>query len=270
VGNHDFVPQLARLQVTYQVVVDHGKFARQVGLDVQVAVVGFDAGRHTNNVRYGGRWRNGNAVGVAHAVLLDMTAQRLPVQRAPVVNFDVAAAFVTQHGQCVLGQDAAIPQGPLEAGIGAALGGQFAGSPVSVIAGGFHGAVRELDGGIRCKRHAHHVQAILEAHDAHTDRAMTHVGVACFGHGVVVDVDDVIKHAHGDADRALELFVVQHVLAAGVLLQVGGKVDRAQVAHGDLGVAGVQRDLGAQVRAVHDTDVLLGRADVARVLEGDP
>src|SRR5690606_15945561 len=63
VGNHDFVPQLARLQVTYQVVVDHGKFARQVGLDVQVAVVGFDAGRHTNNVRYGGRWRNGNAVG---------------------------------------------------------------------------------------------------------------------------------------------------------------------------------------------------------------
>jgi hypothetical protein len=48
------------------------------------------------------------------------------------------------------------------------------------------------------------------------------------------------------------------------------QVDRAQVAHGDLGVVGVERDLGAQVGAVHDADVLLRRAHVAGVLEGDP
>jgi hypothetical protein len=54
------------------------------------------------------------------------------------------------------------------------------------------------------------------------------------------------------------------------VLQVLGQVDRAQVAHRDLGVAGVQRDLGAQVGRVHHADVLLRAAHVAGVLEGDP
>src|SRR5690606_22434210 len=46
--------------------------------------------------------------------------------------------------------------------------------------------------------------------------------------------------------------------------------DRAQVAYGDFGVVGIERDLGAQVGAVNDADVLLGRTDVAGILESDP
>ena len=54
------------------------------------------------------------------------------------------------------------------------------------------------------------------------------------------------------------------------LLHVREQVHRAQVADGDLGVAGVERDLGAEVGAVHGADVRLRRAHVARILEGDP
>jgi hypothetical protein len=48
------------------------------------------------------------------------------------------------------------------------------------------------------------------------------------------------------------------------------QVHRAQVADRGFGVAGVERDLGAQVGRVHDAGMLLGRADIAGVLEGDP
>ena len=56
----------------------------------------------------------------------------------------------------------------------------------------------------------------------------------------------------------------------GTVLEVAREVHRAQVAHGRFGVAGVERDLGAQVGAVHHAHVLLRRADVAGILEGDP
>ena len=66
-------------------------------------------------------------------------------------------------------------------------------------------------------------------------------------------------------------FVVVELPAARRLLRhVREQVDRAQVAHGDLVLARVERDLGAQVRAVHGADVLLRRAHVARILERDP
>jgi hypothetical protein len=48
------------------------------------------------------------------------------------------------------------------------------------------------------------------------------------------------------------------------------EVDRPEVADRDLVVVGVQRDLGAEVGAVHHADVLVGVAQVARVLEGHP
>ena len=51
---------------------------------------------------------------------------------------------------------------------------------------------------------------------------------------------------------------------------VHGQVHRAQVADGDLLVIGVQGDLGAEVGAVHRAHVLVGVAQVAGVLEGDP
>ena len=101
------------------------------------------------------------------------------------------------------------------------------------------------------------------------DRAMPHVGVAGLLDRVVIDVDHVVEHPHRRGDGALELVVVQH-LAVGTVLQVLQQVDRAQVADSRLGIAGVERDLGAQVGRVHDPDVLLRRSHVAGILEGDP
>ena len=94
---------------------------------------------------------------------------------------------------------------------------------------------------------------------------MAQVAVTRLLDRVVVDVDHVVEHAHRGGHGALELVVVD-----AAVLQVLGQVDRAQVAHGDLAVAGVQRDLGAQVGRVHHAHVLLRAAHVAGVLEGDP
>ena len=60
------------------------------------------------------------------------------------------------------------------------------------------------------------------------------------------------------------------LFAVGAVFQVLGQVDRAQVADRGFGVAGVERDLGAQVGAVNHAGVLLWAAHVASVLEGDP
>ena len=95
---------------------------------------------------------------------------------------------------------------------------------------------------------------------------MAQVRIARGGDRVVVVLDNVVEHAHRSADRALELGQIQ--LAVD---DVRRKVDRTQVADRDLLAGpGVERDLGAQVGAMHHAHVLLRRADVARVLECDP
>ena len=79
---------------------------------------------------------------------------------------------------------------------------------------------------------------------------------------VVVDVDDVVEYPHGGLHRLLELLGVQPAV-----LDVLGEVDGSEVAHGDLVVRRIQRDFGTQVRRMHDTDVLLRRAQIAGILE---
>ena len=72
---------------------------------------------------------------------------------------------------------------------------------------------------------------------------MAHIGVAGFLDGVVINVNHVVEHAHGCRDGDLELVVIDFAV-----LQVLEQVDRAQVANRCFGVAGVQCDLGAQIR----------------------
>src|SRR5690606_38970843 len=91
VGDHDRIPQAPFLEVTHQVFVDHGELAGEVRFHVQVAIVRLDAGRHADDVRDGRRGRGRDAVGVAHAVLTDVVAQRIPVQRLGGVHVDIAA-----------------------------------------------------------------------------------------------------------------------------------------------------------------------------------
>ena len=49
------------------------------------------------------------------------------------------------------------------------------------------------------------VQGVLEAHDAEANWAVLEVGIARLRHRVVVDVDNVIEHAHGDLDGLFQL-----------------------------------------------------------------
>ena len=114
-------------------------------------------------------------------------------------------------------------------------------------------------------RQAQLVQGVLEAHQAQAHRAMLQVGITRLGHGVEVNVDDVIEHAHGGVHGAFQARDVQLAV-----LDVGSQVHRAQVAHRNLIGAGVQGDLGTQVGAVHHALMLLRGAQIARVLEGDP
>ena len=109
------------------------------------------------------------------------------------------------------------------------------------------------------------VERILETHQAQAYRAVQHVRVLRLGHGVVIDVDHVIEHAHGGAYGAAQLVQVE-----AVLVDVLGQVDGTQVAHGDLVLVGVEGDLGAQVGRVHHAHMLLRRAQVAGILEGHP
>ena len=48
------------------------------------------------------------------------------------------------------------------------------------------------------------------------------------------------------------------------------QIDRAEVAHRDLAIRGIQCYLGTQIGAVNHTDVLLWAADIAWILEGHP
>jgi hypothetical protein len=54
------------------------------------------------------------------------------------------------------------------------------------------------------------VQAILEAHDAQSHRTVLEVGIARLGHRVIVDVDDVVQHAHRGGDRAFQLLLIKY------------------------------------------------------------
>jgi len=96
------------------------------------------------------------------------------------------------------------------------------------------------------------IQAVLETHEPQAHRAVTQVGVAGFLDGVVVDVDHVVQHSHGRGDRLLQFGMVNLAI-----LDVLQQVDGAQVAHGGLCVAGIERDFGAQVGRVHHARMLL-------------
>ncbi len=265
VHHHHVIPQVQLLQVAHQVLVHDREFAREVGLDRQVAEAGLDGRIHADDVGNGCSRRDRHAVGVAHAELADALAQGIPFQGGRAVHVHVAAALLGQQVQAVDRQDAAVPQRARVAGVAATLLGQFGGSPVGVVAQGLGRLVGELHGGVAGIRDAKLVERILEAHHAQPHRAVPHVGVARLPDRVVIDVDHVVEHAHGRGHGLLELALVDLSV-----LEVAGQVDGAQVADGDLAVVGIQRDLGAQVGRVHHAHVLLRRAHVAGILESDP
>ena len=209
VGDHHVVPQVEPLQLGDQVLVDHRELAGEVRLDIDVLVFGLDRRGDTDDVGDGRRRRDGHAVGVAHAVLLDARTQAAPVHRHRLVDLDIATALVAQQFERILRHDAALPQAALVRPIAASLLGELGRRPVGVVAHRFHRAVGKGHRAVGCIRMLQEVQAILEAHDAQAHRTMLEVGVARLGDGVIVDVDHVVEHAHGGLDGRLELVVVE-------------------------------------------------------------
>src|SRR5690606_26735682 len=232
-----------------------------------VLVGRFDRLRYAGDVGDGRGGRNGHDVGVAHAAGAHLVAQAVPVERLAAIHLQVTlAAFARQYLDGIDRQDTLAPQRAFVGGVAATFLGQFAGRLDGEVADGFHGTVGKLDGLRRGIRDVLDVQRILEAHDAHAYRAVLDVGVTRLRYAVVVDVDHVIEHAHGGLDGLLQLDQVEATFAGYVLCHV----HRAQVTHGNFILAGVQGDLGAQVRAVDHANVLLRRTQVARILEGHP
>src|SRR5690606_27623151 len=205
VVDHHRVPQAARLEVANQVGVDHGEFAGQVRFHVQVLVGRLDGLRHAGDVGDGRGRRDGHDVRVADAVL-DAGTYRGPVQGLGQVDVDVLLATRLDEDLLrVQRQDALAPQRTLEGLVGAALVGEITGGLDGEVADRFHGLVGELDGRIGAVRDVLQVQRVLEAHDAQAYRAVLEVGVARLRHRVVIDVDDVIEHPHGDPDGLFQL-----------------------------------------------------------------
>jgi len=134
-----------------------------------------------------------------------------------------------------------------------------------VIGHGLHRAIGERDRVRRVERQIELEQRVLPPHQAEADGAMPKVRGARLRRRVEVDVDDVVEHPHRQRHRLAQCPVVEASAD-----DVARQVHRAEVAHGRLVGAGVERDFRAQVRAVDDAGVILRRPDVARILEGDP
>ena len=157
------------------------------------------------------------------------------------------------------------PQRAVEARVAAALGREVDRRRDGVEADRLHALVGESTASSEAYGDAQRVQRVLEAHQPEPDRAVAQVGAARLRDGVEVDVDRRCRASASPCSRCAPACVSRPPSR-----DVRGQVDRAEVAHRHLIVRRVQGDLGAQVRGMHDADMLLRRAQVARVLEGDP
>ena len=242
--------------------VDNGELARKIRLHVKILERGFDTGRHADDVADRCGWCDGNAIAVTHAMFANPFAQAIPIQGAGAIDLQIPPTLLRQKIKRVLGEDSTIPQGAPIAGVAAALRSEIGAGPVRVVADGFHRTVCELDRCGACVRDTQQVQTVLKPHDAQADRAMLQVGMTSFGDGVVVDIDDVIEHAHRGLDGSAQFVMIQCIARAAVsihsnLVQMREQIDRPEIAHGDFSRAGIECDLGAEVAGMHHPDMLL-------------
>ena len=168
-------PEVGLLEIADELGVEDGEVAGEVGLHVEVLVVRLDAGGGAHDVADGGGRRDGEDVGVPHAVLGDFLADDGPIHFPAARDIDLAAALVLEEIDGVLREESPAPLGALVAGVGADLGGEIAGGAVGVVGDGLHHLVIELDGGIGCEGEVALVEGVLQAHDAHADGAVAGV-----------------------------------------------------------------------------------------------
>lgn len=109
----------------------------------------------------------------------------------------------------------------------------------------------------------HLLESICKALDTNADGSVSHVGVLCLLHWVVVPVYDLVQvlgHSAGDIMQ----FLIHELL--GLLVDESGQCNGCQVADGHLIRTGVLNDLSAQVGALDGAQVLLVALPVAGIL----
>ena len=134
-------------------------------------------------------------------------AEGVPGEAGGAVGGDGAAALALEEIEGIEREEAAVPLGAGEGGVGAALLGEVAGGVVGVEGDRFHHLVIEGDGLGGIEGDLLFVEGVLQAHDAEADGAVLLVGVAGGFDGVEIDVDDVVEHPHDDGDGLAELGV---------------------------------------------------------------
>ena len=99
-----------------------------------------------------------------------------------------------------------------------------------------------------------HGKDIGQSLDTKTNWTVAHVGVSCFLHRVVVDVDDTVQVARSVVGHIVEKLVVKHTVAHVHKL---GQSNRGEVTNSDFVLGSVLHDLRAQVGGANRSEVLL-------------
>lgn len=101
--HHFLIPEAVGLEVADKGAVEDDEFTAQVALDVEVFVVGLDAGGGAHDIRNGCGGGDGEDVRIAHALAADFFTDGSPVESGVAGNLDGDAAFFFQEVNGILG-----------------------------------------------------------------------------------------------------------------------------------------------------------------------
>ena len=149
----------------------------------------------------------------------NLLADSRPIEFSAAGYINLEAAIFLQEVNGVLRQQSAIPLGPLIGAVGAAFGREFCRGIIGTDGYRLHDFVVKLDGFLRSKRDVATVEAILQAHHAHTDWTVTQVGRASRFSWVEVDVDNVIERAHRHENGLTEFRMIDAAFIIQVLVE---------------------------------------------------
>lgn len=254
---HLLVPEAELDEVLEQVLVHHHELAAEHPAHVNVARVGLKRLVVAQNLGGAGRGHGGHQQRVARAVLHYLRPQRVPVPAARV------------------GRNA--PEVELELALAQGRAGEGFVGPVALgqVLGGRHGReVERLEdvlvqaaGFVALEGHAQGNERIGQPLHAQPDGAVAAVAALGLGHGVVVDVDDLVEVQRGVVGYLVELLVVEEQVTGLVGAHVAGEGQRGEVADRNFVLVGVLHNLGAEVGALDGAQVLLVALAVGGVLE---
>ncbi len=126
------------------------------------------------------------------------------------------------------------------------LTGNLHGCPQGVEVNRFCNFCREGARGFAVEGQPAFEKHILQTHHAQADRPPAHVGCACAGNRVEVQVDDAIELAYRDLHGVRELLEIE-----AIRVHVSGQVDGTQVADGSLAATRDLQYLRAQIGQMH-------------------